>query len=484
MQATRVPKEEAVDREGLKYVENPAGEKLLLSGGEAAQTRWPAPTSPIIKSSSHETNHSHNHEHEHEHEHDHHYNELEHHHKKSVLAKVKEKAKKWKQVLTKKKHGHEGEGNMTPMSPINLDVDDEGIDQDPEYYGAPMYESETAPKMYKERAQRLQASTPSPRTPTPVLDHSPKPVLNHCPVIDLRPTTLVEAPPTTHSQEPNSTFHHSEATSEPKLHHLDSFKESSMELNSMFPANSHTLATETKVKEEETDNVKISSKTMSQTVTEILAPAYNAVSDATSKIAATIQSPVDETGAKMMWDKGISVKEYLLQKLEPGEEERALSEVITEAISPKKLGEELSVVEKVKGAVSSLLGKEEQQMENQEVKIHRTSRPLFKQSEDRSILSPKDLYQQASMARDGHGILSTGNAHAHKVSILEPKHGRGDSSPLPVSTNPSVVVPVSKNSSTMSMSMNQPAVSVSTVLVSTNPHAEVEEANGRRLQPN
>lgn len=94
--------------------------------------RSPAPTTPIIKSSGHETNHSHN-----RHDHDHHYNELEHHHKKSVLAKVREKAKKWKQVLTKKKHGHEGEGNMTPTSPINLDVDDEGVDQDPEYYGAP-----------------------------------------------------------------------------------------------------------------------------------------------------------------------------------------------------------------------------------------------------------------------------------------------------------------------------------------------------------
>lgn len=32
MQATRVHKEEVVDREGLTYVENPAGEKLLLSG--------------------------------------------------------------------------------------------------------------------------------------------------------------------------------------------------------------------------------------------------------------------------------------------------------------------------------------------------------------------------------------------------------------------------------------------------------------------
>ncbi|KAF5782169.1 hypothetical protein HanXRQr2_Chr11g0492401 [Helianthus annuus] len=52
-----------------------------------------------------------------------------------------------------------------------------------------------------------------------------------------------------------------------------------------------------------------------------------------------------------MQDKGLSVKEYIMNKFEPGEDERALSQAITQTISPK--------CEKVKEAVNSLLGNEE-----------------------------------------------------------------------------------------------------------------------------
>lgn len=56
------------------------------------------------------------------------------------------------------------------------------------------------------------------------------------------------------------------------------------------------------------------------------------------------------------WDKGVSVKEYLMQKLEPGENERALSQVITETMSPRKFsGDQMGMVEKMKEAVNSFL---------------------------------------------------------------------------------------------------------------------------------
>lgn len=108
------------------------------------------------------------------------------------------------------------------------------------------------------------------------------------------------------------------------------------------------------------------SKTLTETVTEILSPAYAAVIGATRIITSKIQSPQmasedREAMSKQMWDKGISVKEYLMQKLEPGEDEKALSDVITEAMSPRKRGAsegEVGMVEKVKDAVTSLLGKE------------------------------------------------------------------------------------------------------------------------------
>lgn len=56
------------------------------------------------------------------------------------------------------------------------------------------------------------------------------------------------------------------------------------------------------------------------------------------------------------WDKGVSVKEYIMQKLEPGEDEKALSQVISDAMHPAA---EAGVVGKMKVAVNSLLGRED-----------------------------------------------------------------------------------------------------------------------------
>ena len=54
--------------------------------------------------------------------------------KKSVLSKVKEKARKWRNLLAKKKHGHDDD-NPTPPWGVTLDEEDD--EQDPEYHGAP-----------------------------------------------------------------------------------------------------------------------------------------------------------------------------------------------------------------------------------------------------------------------------------------------------------------------------------------------------------
>lgn len=116
-------------------------------------------------------------------------------------------------------------------------------------------------------------------------------------------------------------------------------------------------------------------KTMTETVSEKLVPAYNAVSNATYAITSKISSLTVETPGStdktsnnssgvassdsrgpmpQMYDKGVSVKEYLMQKLEPGDDEKALSEVIKDAISPKEF-EQVGMVEKMKEAVTSYL---------------------------------------------------------------------------------------------------------------------------------
>ncbi|CAI0539892.1 unnamed protein product [Linum tenue] len=65
------------------------------------------------------------------------------------------------------------------------------------------------------------------------------------------------------------------------------------------------------------------------------------------------------TNNDQIWDKGVSVKEYLMNKLEPGEDAKALSQVISQAMSPRKAPGDAGVVEKVKEVVSSLWQQED-----------------------------------------------------------------------------------------------------------------------------
>lgn len=156
----------------------------------------------------------------------------------------------------------------------------------------------------------------------------------------------------------------------------------------------HLWPTSIKRNEEEKDKPAVHGKTITETVSEKLAPAYAAVSDATHTIASkiaglTISSPearkhrnpdmehFTPDGMKHLdgssevrehlihkspqkWDKGVSVKEYFMNKLEPGEDDRALSQVISEAISPKKSPRDMGMVDKVRDAVTSFLRHEEQ----------------------------------------------------------------------------------------------------------------------------
>ena len=60
------------------------------------------------------------------------------HTKKSVLTKVKEKARKWRNTLSKKKHGHDGASpTATPTPTRRVSLVEEGEEEAPEYHGAP-----------------------------------------------------------------------------------------------------------------------------------------------------------------------------------------------------------------------------------------------------------------------------------------------------------------------------------------------------------
>ncbi|XXG75259.1 hypothetical protein AAC387_Pa07g3805 [Persea americana] len=111
------------------------------------------------------------------------------------------------------------------------------------------------------------------------------------------------------------------------------------------------------------------SKTITESVTNILAPAYAIVSGATQMIASIIQVPLavatsatgEQSSSAENRDKGVSEEENHMQKLETGKEQRVFSQVNSEAMSGRKVeevGEKDAV--KVKEAVSSQQGTEEE----------------------------------------------------------------------------------------------------------------------------
>ncbi|KAJ4890470.1 Uncharacterized protein Rs2_30218 [Raphanus sativus] len=245
------------------------------------------------------------------------------HHKKSLLSKMKDKAKKLQHSLSGKRR-HDEEGGDATMSPPFCRSEDHQVRQaggyatlsprdkskylkereegevDPEYLGAPMYESKRAPEELKETARQHPRETPV-----------------------ITETNVLSVLPPSHNAEQE---------------HKDCTGSKAISPN----------------------------KTVTETVTETLAPAYAKVSEATHAITKKIQdmafpesteaerkandvSEINTAGTNQpagfntkVWDKGVSMKEYISQKFEPGEDDRALSQVITKAISPRKASSEAS----------------------------------------------------------------------------------------------------------------------------------------------
>ncbi|KZV34505.1 hypothetical protein F511_14705 [Dorcoceras hygrometricum] len=327
------------------------------------------------------------------------------HNKKSVLTKVKERAKKLRHSLSgRKRQGddeHDGRNSPSAWGNTLDDEDDDANkqDDDPEFLGAPMYESELAPASYIENARQ------HPRA-VPVL--SEKHML-----------------PTTGKQEA-----------------------ADQEIGKPFGP----------------------SKTISETVSDKFSPAYAAVSDATHTIASKIagltvtspesqetsrsastihggahNTPMDATcisvgphanfydatnlsetsgnlsksgGSPQKWDKGVSMKEYFLNKLEPGEDEKALSKAITEAISPRKSSNrDAGVVDKVKGAVTSFFWNEEQSNSMTEAgsstsvrPVSSDIRPYAQQNRISTNIHPSKISKSSSANYSRHIPIST-NTH-------------------------------------------------------------------------
>ncbi|XVF46564.1 hypothetical protein PTKIN_Ptkin03bG0037100 [Pterospermum kingtungense] len=212
--------------------------------------------------------------------------------KSTVLSKVKEKARRWRQGFIKKKHG-EGD-NTTPSWGFRFEDDENYEDEDPEYFGAPMYESELAPEGYKENARQ------HPRA-SPVIPET------HVLASNIKP---VSKPESGNAKE--------------------------------------TSTTET-----------IASKIQGLFVSSPTGPnEKDTATQETDKHVPKTGNPISPMENK--WDKGVSVKEYIMNKFEPGEDEKALSQVISDVMSPRRSPGDVGVVKKVRGVVNSLLWRSEE----------------------------------------------------------------------------------------------------------------------------
>ncbi|RDY12793.1 Low-temperature-induced 65 kDa protein [Mucuna pruriens] len=116
-------------------------------------------------------------------------------------------------------------------------------------------------------------------------------------------------------------------------------------------------------------------KNFAHSLTQKFTPVYEKVAGVGSAVNSEVTGAETKNEAKEQ-DKGVSVKDYLAEKLRPGEEDKALSEVISEALHKRKEetvkqvhgnldgGDEKmcgkGVVDKLKGVVGSWFGKSEE----------------------------------------------------------------------------------------------------------------------------
>ncbi|KAF7120520.1 hypothetical protein RHSIM_Rhsim13G0077500 [Rhododendron simsii] len=213
------------------------------------------------------------------------------------------------------------------------------------------------------------------------------------------------------------------------------YKETARQHPRAIPVVSENRVLLSSVKNEAEQEKEKPNKTITETVSDKLGQAYAAVSDATHAIASKIagltvatdtgdDSAADNGMMKLgkgseMWDKGVSVKEYLMNKFEPGEDERALSQAITEAISPRRVTGDVGVVEKVKGAVNSLLHSDDSSSSQSATRATPLSPPVPVSTN----LQQKKEAATSLLRNDESSFLS-----ATRAANLSP--------PIPVSTNP------------------------------------------------
>ncbi|XP_019448334.1 PREDICTED: uncharacterized protein LOC109351331 [Lupinus angustifolius] len=254
--------------------------------------------------------------------------------KSSVLAKMREGVKRMHNSFRMRKQ--EEEGNLTPSWGVRLQ--DYVEEEDAEYLGAPMYESELAPEGYKENARQ------HPRA---------NPVISEKHVLHSPTKSNVEQ-----DQEKQPSIINSTTTTQPTTTTtFMSEKNLAEKMTPTYASGSYSDAANSissKIQGlivSRTSSAKMSSQTSSTALP------TTSISSAPLSTQTSLSSSHSMNGRSTISPKGASVKEYLKIKFEPGNDEKVLSE----AMSPRTTTttSDVGLIDKVKGVVSSLLYNEE-----------------------------------------------------------------------------------------------------------------------------
>ncbi|CAO2180880.1 unnamed protein product [Urochloa humidicola] len=229
--------------------------------------------------------------------------------KKAVLGKVKSKAKKWMHMLHHKKKPAQEEMMWTPRAgPSIEDIKTKEERRDPVYRGTP-----------KKAAQHQPSSSGDSERVSEV---------------------FVEASPRQNSPLPSPTAH----KEQPYFKVSSRFESEMKEANEMLMESKQLRVNTTKPKtvtfaptiESELGNEKSgrNDRELSEAATEVFRNAFATVYQVVLKMIAKIQDTMVayNIDRRHMLEKIVSVNRYLMLKLEPGQDDKVLSEVITDAI--------------------------------------------------------------------------------------------------------------------------------------------------------
>ncbi|KAM7527746.1 hypothetical protein LguiB_031156 [Lonicera macranthoides] len=313
--------------------------------------------------------------------------------------------KKCTSLSGKKQHGLESQdGSSTPPCGATLEDDD-----NPEYLGAPMYESESAPENFKHQHPQEAPVV----TEKHVLERSVK----HEAVKGKK-----EQP-----SGPNKQF--TKSASEK----LEPTYAAASEFASHKPAQSYTSVSDVTQTVNETAEATKDGSTIAS-AQEV--DTGNNAGKGMLKLDGSPESTEDSTNSPPpTFDKGVSVKEYLMHKLEPGEDERALSQVISDAISPRRSPGDIGVLGKMKEAVTSLLRPEQEPSQS----TTKTADSLSNNTTSQSSLSPSNTSSLSDSSPAPISMTKTNSSS--NISQKSKSATNANSSPrIPISTNPYEVV--------------------------------------------